>query len=45
MRESMVSAPMAVVRTSSTPSVAMAPAVTWSPARFGMGRLSPVSID
>lgn len=45
MRESMVSAPMAVVRTSSTPSAAMAPAVTWSPARLGTGRLSPVSID
>jgi hypothetical protein len=45
MRDSVVSAPMAVVRTTTRPSALMAPPVTRSPASRATGRLSPVSID
>mmetsp|Transcript_61822 Transcript_61822/g.146361 ORF Transcript_61822/g.146361 Transcript_61822/m.146361 type:complete len:238 (-) Transcript_61822:323-1036(-) len=45
MRASVVSAPMAVVRTVSAPSALMAPPVTLSPTALGTGRLSPVMSD
>ena len=45
MRASVVSAPMAVVRTVSRPSPLMAPPVTASPSPFATGRLSPVTSD
>ena len=45
MRASVLSAPSAVVRTSSRPSPLMAPPVTRSPACLATGRLSPVIND
>ena len=45
MRASVVSAPIAVVRTVSAPSALMAPPVTLSPTPLATGRLSPVMSD
>ena len=45
MRDSVLSAPTAVVSTSSRPSALIAPPVTLSPACRATGRLSPVIID
>ena len=45
MRASVVSAPVAVVATSSKPSPLIDPAVTRSPGPFATGKLSPVTSD